>query len=290
MSALFGLSAGRPRASSPTDRGAEGMYRGRGGVVLSSRSGVGLWKGSRSGMGVSFCGGVIGKAGHKMCVMPNCTVAAHVGRKAVFPTPEDGSPEAVFIACVSAGGNDVQSVHLNPFVGTSKLGANLDWYLEEKREVLDWETLFNGINARVAGLEGQVNEKDFDRISRKLDGELAVGMTPFKKRPKLEVVSPPEEFEDVGELYLETTGELGDDYLIDGTLKAAVRSLGTGLQSIWDRSDRNRSAIRALSHETREELELVDLQLSKLNSLLGKRGRDDGTSFGWPIAEKRRAR
>ena len=137
MSALFGLSAGRPRAASPTDRGAEGMYRGRGGVVLSSRSGVRLWKGSGSGLGVSFCGGVIGKAGHKMCVMRNCSVATHVGRKAVFPTLEDGSEEAVFIVSNAGGLNDVQSVHLSPCVGTRKLGTNLDRYMEDQREVLD---------------------------------------------------------------------------------------------------------------------------------------------------------
>ena len=260
MSAIFGLSAGRPRASSPTDRGAVGMYHGGGGVVLSSRSGVGLWKGSGSGLGVSFCGGVFGKAGHKMCVMANCTVVAHVGRKAAFPTLEDGGPEAVFIASAAGGVNDVQSVHLSPFVGTLKLGANLDRYLDEKREVLDWETLFNGINAHVAGREGQVDEEEFDRSSRKLDGELAVGMTPFKKRPKMEVVSPPEEFEDAAEFYLETASELGEAYLNDGSLQIALKRLGAGLQSIGSRSDRNRSALRALSHETRDELEFVKAQ------------------------------
>ncbi|KAI2492591.1 hypothetical protein MHU86_21975 [Fragilaria crotonensis] len=283
MSALFGLSAGRPRASSPTDRGAEGMYRGRGGVVLSSRSGVSLWKGNGSGLGVSFCGGVIGKAGHKMCVMTDCTVGAHVGRKAVFPTLDDGSDEAVFIVSNAGGANDVQSVHLSPCVGTLKLGTNLDRYLEERREVLDWETLFNGINARVAGREGQVDEEDFERISRKLDGDLAIGMTPFKKRPKLEVVSPPEEFEDISEFALETAVELGDDFLNDGSLRMAIRSLGAGLQSIGNRADSNRSALRALAYETREELELVDLQLSKLNSLLGKRGQDDGTLSAFEV-------
>ena len=219
-----------------------------------------------------------------MCVMTNCTVVAHVGRKASFPTLlEDSSTEAVFIASTAGGADKIQSVHLNPCVGIVKLGANADRYLEERREVLDWETLFNGINARVAGREGQVDEEDFERISRKLDGELAMGMTPFKKRPKLEVVSPPEEFEDVAELYLETADKLGKEYLNDGTLQMAIRRLGAGLQSIGSRSDRNRSALRALSHETREELELVDLQLSKLNSLLGKCGRDDGTLSAFEV-------
>ena len=38
MSALFGLSAGRSRAYSPTDdRGSVGLYRGRGGVLFCRR-------------------------------------------------------------------------------------------------------------------------------------------------------------------------------------------------------------------------------------------------------------
>ncbi|KAI2508965.1 hypothetical protein MHU86_5460 [Fragilaria crotonensis] len=134
-----------------------------------------------------------------------------------------------------------------------------------------------------AGREGQVDEEDFERISRKLDGDLAIGMTPFKKRPKLEVVSPPEEFEDISEFALETAVELGDDFLNDGSLRMAIRSLGAGLQSIGNRADSNRSALRALAYETREELELVDLQLSKLNSLLGKRGQDDGTLSAFEV-------
>ncbi|KAI2505394.1 hypothetical protein MHU86_9007 [Fragilaria crotonensis] len=158
-----------------------------GGVVLSSRSGVSLWKGNGSGLGVSFCGGVIGKAGHKMCVMTDCTVGAHVGRKAVFPTLDDGSDEAVFIV--------------------SNAGAL---------------TTFTG-------REGQVDEEDFERISQ------------------------------------------------------WQLSLGAGLQSIGNRADSNRSALRALAYETREELELVDLQLSKLNSLLGKRGQDDGTLSAFEV-------
>ena len=209
--------------------------------------------------------------------MTDCTVSAHVGRKAVFPILEDGSEEAVFIVGITGTANDIQSVHLSPCVGTLKLGTNLGRYLEEKREFLDWETLFNGINARVAGREGQADEDDFERISRKLDGDLAVGMTPFKKRPKMEVVSPPEEFEDITEFDLETASELGDNYLTDGSLRSTIRTLRNGLRSISTRSDRNRSALRVLSLETRDELELVDLQLAKLNSLLGKRGRDDGT-------------
>ena len=48
------------------------------------------------------------------------------------------------------------------------------------------------------------------------------------------------------------------------------------------RAETNHTAIRSLSHETNDELETVDVKLSKIHSLLGKRGRDDGTlsAFG----------
>ena len=125
----FGLSAAR--ASSPSDQGP-GMYISGGGgfVSPSSRSNVGLWQGRGSDMGRSFCGGVIGKAGHKMCIVADCGIAAHVGRKGIFPVEE----YVVFIGCTSltgGGGEDPQSVHLDPWVRAASLGDNLARYMEE---------------------------------------------------------------------------------------------------------------------------------------------------------------
>ena len=101
---LFGLSAARAsapsRAPSPSDPGS-GMYISGGGGFVSSRSNVGLWLGRGADMSRLFCGGVIGKAGHKMCIVSGCGVAAHVGRKAAFPVEED----VVFIGCMSAAGS-----------------------------------------------------------------------------------------------------------------------------------------------------------------------------------------
>jgi hypothetical protein len=146
--------------------------------------------GRRADIGRSVCGGVIGKAGHKMCVVLGCGIAAHVGRKGTFPTDDD----VVFIGCPSPSGtvgDDPQSVHLNPWVRASSLGDRLDRYMEERRSVLDWETLFVGLNS-LADEDTTVLdfEEDLERLSKKLDAELAERKTPFKKRTKLEVVSP----------------------------------------------------------------------------------------------------
>ena len=281
---FFGLSAVRasapPRAPSPSDRGS-GMYISGGGGFVSSRSNVGLWQGRGADMGRSFCGGTIGKAGHKMCIISGCGIAAHVGRKAEFPTEED----VVFIACSTMGtsGDEPQSVHLDPWVRASSLGHNLERYMEERRSVLDWETLFRGLNSLDEGSTTRSQlEEDLDRLSKKLDVELAESKTPFKKRTKLEVVSPPEEFASVAEFAVEIIEELGQDFVNDGSLRVVVRQLSDGLHEIVTRAETNRNAIRTLSHETRDEFEMVDVKLSKIHSLLGKRGRDDGTlsAFG----------
>ena len=260
------------------------MYISGGGGFVSSRSNVGLWQGRRDDMGRSFCGGIIGKAGHKMCIVSGCGIAAHIGRKADFPTDDE---DVVFIACSSAtGGEDPQSVHLEPWVRSSSLGDNLERYREERRSVLDWETLFVGLKSLVKDSTTRSQlEEDLDRLSKKLDVELAESKTPFKRRPKLDVVSPPEDFESVAEFAVEIIGELGQDFVNDGSLREVVRQLSDGLHEIVTRAEGNRNAIRALSHETRDELEMVDVKFSKIHSLLGKRGREDGTLSAFGVVQ-----
>ena len=82
---------------------------------------------------------------------------------------------------------------------------------------------------------------------------------------------------------MEIIEELGQDFVNDGSLRVVVmRQLSDGLHEIVTRAEANRNAIRTLLHETRDEFEMVDVKLSKIHSLLGKRGRDDGTlsAFG----------
>jgi hypothetical protein len=260
------------------------MYLSGGGGFVSSRSNVGLWLGRRADIGRSFCGGVIGKAGHKMCVVSGCGIAAHVGRKGTFPSDDD----VVFIGCPSPSGtvgDDPQSVHLNPWVPASSLGDRLDRYMEERRSVLDWETLFVGLHS-LADEDTTVLEfeEDLERLSKKLDAELAERKTPFKKRTKLEVVSPIGEggFESVSAFSGAMIGELGEDCVKDGSLREIVRQVKDGLFELGMRAETNYSAIKSLAYETKDEFETVDVKLSKVHSLLGKRGQEDGTlsAFG----------
>jgi hypothetical protein len=72
-------------------------------------------------------------------------------------------------------------------------------------------------------------------------------------------------------------GELGEDCVKDGSLREKVRQVRDGLFELGMRAETNYSAIKSLSHETKDELETVDVKLSKIHSLLGKRGQEDGT-------------
>ncbi len=148
--------------------------------------------------------------------------------------------------------------------------------------MLDWETLFVGLNSLAEDSTRSQLEEDLERLSKKLDVELTESKTPFKKHTKLEVVSPPEEFASIAEFAVEIIEELGVDFVNDGTLREVVRQLTDGFSEIVSRVETNRSAIRTLSHETRDEFEMVDVKFSKVHSLLGKRGREDGTlsAFG----------
>ena len=126
-------------------------------------------------------------------------------------------------------GEDPQSVHLDPWVRASSLGDNLERYMQERRSVLDWETLFLGLNSLGEDATRSQFEEDLERLAKKLDVELADGKTPFKKRTRLEVVSPPEDFSSTAEFAVELIGELGQDCVNDGSLGEVVRQMRDGL-------------------------------------------------------------
>ena len=75
------------------------------------------------------------------------------------------------------------------------------------------------------------------------------------------MVSPPEDFESVAEFAVEIICELGQDFVNDGSLREVVRQLSDGLHEIVTRAEGNRNVIRTLSHETRDELDIVDLEI-----------------------------
>ena len=88
----------------------------------------------------------------------------------------------------------------------------------------------------------------------------------------MEVVSLPEDFSSTAEFAVEVIGELGQDCVNDGSLREVMRQMRDGLYELVMRAETNHTAIRTFSHETKDELETVDVQLSKIHSLLGKRG------------------
>ena len=82
-------------------------------------------------------------------------------------------------------GEDPQSVHVDPWVGASSLGGNLERYMQERRSVLDWETLFLGLNSLGEDSTRLEFEEDLERLSKKLDVELAEGKTSFQEEDEV---------------------------------------------------------------------------------------------------------
>ena len=148
--------------------------------------------------------------------------------------------------------------------------------MRERRSVLDWETRFLGLNSLGEDSTWSQFEEDLERLSKKLDVELAEGKTPFKKRTKLEVVSLPEDFSSTAEFAVELIGELGQNCLNDDSLRKVVRHMRDGLYELVMRAETNHTAIRTLSHETKDELEMVDVQLSKFIVCSGNEGEMTG--------------
>jgi hypothetical protein len=138
--------------------------------------------------GRAFCGAPVGKDGRKMCVGVACGFEVHRTKK-VDLTAIIG--ETLFI-CTSVNPDAARMVvHLESRISSRTLGSNLPRYLKERRSLDGWDTLFRGILA--TDEDDGVTEGDIQNITKRVDnrgGQEKYGVTPRKKRPKLEINSP----------------------------------------------------------------------------------------------------
>jgi hypothetical protein len=84
-------------------------------------------------------------AGNKMCALTDCGVARHAVSKAVLPfdiqqTVDAGHPLVFIATSVDA---HPTSVYTSPVVSSESFGNSLERYLQDKRTVASWETLFS---------------------------------------------------------------------------------------------------------------------------------------------------
>jgi hypothetical protein len=149
---------------------------------------VGIVALKSSEQGRAFCGAPVGKDGRKMCVGVAWGFEVHRTKKVDLSSIIG---ETLFI-CTSVKPDAARMVvHLEPRISSRTLGSSLSRYLQERRSLDGWDTLFRGILA--TDEDDGVTEGDIQNITKRVDnrgGQEKYGVTPRKKRPKLEINFP----------------------------------------------------------------------------------------------------
>jgi hypothetical protein len=122
-------------------------------------------------------------------------------------------------------------------------------------------------------------------LEGKWEGELKVGMTPMKKRPKLDVLTP------VADAGFEVTlavseNDLGEsDRMVVSNLKREWKKVVMNLELLGSTVVELRDMVKGLAKGTRDEFEGIDIHITKLSNLIGKRPEELGTTsaFGYSI-------
>jgi hypothetical protein len=249
--------------------GAGGGFVGLGGKQLGI---VALFS---SNQGSTFCGGCVGKDGRKMCISVDCDVEAHKFKKAnMASVPGD----QLFIMTTADPDSSKKVVHLEPSLEARALGATLKRYLVEKRSLDAWDVLFRGIQATAeqdAGVE--IDEVDIRNFTERVDkrGEQdRSGVTPKKKRPKLDISSPALESNfDLTMTPLETNlGETDQEVL--NALPREWKSMVSNLETLAEMVDGCRTTNKDLIEATSSEFQEVDFEIARISNLIGHRTAD----------------
>jgi hypothetical protein len=179
-----------PKCSRHRELSQVRMPGGEGGVVSTRAKGVKLvvLDMSREFTGLGRrCGGTIGKACNKICVVRGCATSAH----RLCPIHVDfPSTASVFIPAQGSTGDGVTSVFVRPFVAASDFGETLETYLHDDRPRESWETLLCSISKAEPQDKTEATLSKQASMIENNDDEAPRGVTPLKKHPKLEVRSP----------------------------------------------------------------------------------------------------
>jgi hypothetical protein len=264
-------AASHSASASPAITSKLGTGGGSSGL-LGGGSDVGIVCLDIGDLGVTFCGGSIGKGGHKMCIASECTVASHSSKILVDQT---GAPLESDLMFIEAGRKsaELSMVFVTPTIPSARLGRRLIRYSQEKRSVSAWETLFLSL---AATLPSEDDDAEVERIVRKYDVELPAGMTPMKKRPRLTVSSP------ILEAGFEVTLaplplDLGPDSVALSTLQGTWKSLVSNMDTIKDLVMGSKDLVKNLAEGTEEEMNKLDYTIARIRAELGNRPEEWGT-------------
>jgi hypothetical protein len=244
--------------------------RGGGGLSfgVGSRD-VGIVQLEVKEQGKSFCGGAIGK-GRKMCVGMACLVEGHKTKKVDLSMLVGG---CLFI--VTTPNPDLQKVAVNvePSIPGRSLGLKLSRYLAERRSLDGWDTLFRGLQA-AEEYEG-VTEGAVSNITKRVDGrgiQDKYGVTPHKKRAKLEVTSPSLEANyelTMPEIEANLHGETAEEIL--QSLVVEWKVMATTINTLKEMVNGCLLIAKEVSEATMGEFSDVDFELGRLANLVGTR-------------------
>jgi hypothetical protein len=220
------------------------------------------------------CGGTIGKACNKMCVVRGCTTSAHQLRPIHVDFP---STALVFISAQGSSGDGVTSVFVTPFVTASDFGDILETYLNDDRPRESWETLLCSISKAEPQDKTEATISKLASMIENNDDEAPRGDTPLKKRPELEVRSPAL---DAG--FELTLMELEED------LGTTTEIVITNIRQEWQKTGRNFMTLKELVEGARDVIPLLiagtsaefgkaDVEISRISNLIGERTEAMGT-------------
>jgi len=242
--------------------------KSKGGFLGPSKAGCRLIRVDVDGdLGSTFCGKPIGQGGNKMCLQKDCEIATHAERP--YPTCFT-SGDVVLIQAPNG-----HEAFLKPAVYAGKLQPNLERYLQEERSKESWESLLTNLDKTE-----NVTSEEMANFENRIDTrerEYPLGVTPLKKRVKLDLNSPTLDagFEVT---VLDLVDDLGaNDSMVLSNLREQWRLLGQNLRTLKELQEGAREGLRNLSSASAEEFARVNLELSRLDNRLGERNEDAGT-------------
>eukprot|EP00546_Thalassionema_frauenfeldii_P013470 CAMPEP_0178911166 /NCGR_PEP_ID=MMETSP0786-20121207/9531_1 /TAXON_ID=186022 /ORGANISM="Thalassionema frauenfeldii, Strain CCMP 1798" /LENGTH=377 /DNA_ID=CAMNT_0020583557 /DNA_START=281 /DNA_END=1414 /DNA_ORIENTATION=- len=202
-----------------------------------------------------------------MCLQKDCEIATHAERP--YPTCFT-SGDVVLIQAPNG-----HEAFLKPAVYAGKLQPNLERYLQEERSKESWESLLTNLDKTE-----NVTSEEMANFENRIDTrerEYPLGVTPLKKRVKLDLNSPTLDagFEVT---VLDLVDDLGaNDSMVLSNLREQWRLLGQNLRTLKELQEGAREGLRNLSSASAEEFARVNLESSRLDNKLGERNEDAGT-------------
>ena len=171
-------------------------------------------------------------------------------------------------------------MYCQPVVPETKLGERLGRYLEERREIDDWILVLQQINAMTGG-DPIDEEAQVERLARKLDGDFKrdMGVTPMKKRPKLQVTSPAFEA-DFDIILAPLNSDLGPEGVKEAIFNSEWKKPVSNVNTLRELVMGAKEMVKKLSTGTKAELEILNIRFQQLQNLAGMRPEDWGTREG----------